>query len=218
MPLPGIIVVDGDHVTVSRIGRIADAMHVPIESFATAEELLGSSACDHNGVVVCEFRLLGCNGIDMQQRLRKLNPHIQIVFLTAFAETWLTVLAMQNGAYTVIDKPGGEQQLWDAIRMAMDRYRTAITQQHANDQLLDDIGQLNQRQRDVLEMMLEGLPNKLVAERLHISIRTVESCRHAVFEQTGTGSLAELVRRVTLARLHAPDPLIDQNLDIKNRM
>lgn len=124
---------------------------------------------------------------------------------------------MQNGAYTVIDKPGGDQQLWDAIRMAMERYRTAITQQHANDQLLGDIGQLNQRQRDVLEMVLEGLPNKLIAERLHISIRTVESCRHAVFEQTGTGSLAELVRRVTLARLHVSDQLTDRIPNINRR-
>lgn len=196
-----IIVVDGDHVQSLRVSRMAESLQLPCDMFATAEEMLDAGACPAGGVIVSEFRLMGINGIDMQQKLGPHNRHIQIMFHTAYAETWLTVMAMQHGAYTVLDKPAGEQKLWDALCMGVKRYRNIVEHQSAADRLRSNIDQLNERQRDVLAMVIEGIPNKLIADRLDISVRTVESSRHAIFEKTDTHSVAELVRLVTLAKV-----------------
>ncbi len=181
-------------------------MALNCELFATAEDMLFAQAYEAGGVLVCEFRLLGMNGIELQQRLADLGSSMQIVFHTAHAETWLTVLAMRNGAVTVLDKTASERELCDSIRFAMNQYVQVSEQESIALQTKRNIQQLSQREREVLRFMIEGLANKQIARRLEISIRTVEGCRHRIFEKTGTRSLAQLVRFVVQSKVDLAAP------------
>ncbi len=201
MSEPRLIVVDADRTFAAMPGRIAQSMQVPFDIFATAEEMLEFGTYASGGVIVSEFRLLGINGIDMQQKLNELNSNNQMVFHTAFAQTWLTVIAMQRGAFAVFDKPADEHELTGAIELAMDRFLSTHRQQAVTTQLRKNIDLLNERQRNVLRLLIEGAPNKVMARRLDVSIRTVESCRHVIFETTKMQSIAELVKEVTLANI-----------------
>lgn len=199
MSQANIVVTDSDRAQSARIYRLANQMQFHCDVFATAEELFESSALEAAGVVVSEFRLLGMNGIDMQQKIRQHNQDTQVIFCTDFAETRLTVLAMQNGAFTVLEKNTSDHELLTCISMAMQRYEMNARQHVVTNQIRRSVHQLNGRQREVLQLMMDGLPNKQIAARLDVSVRTVESCRHDIFEMTITNSIAELVRLVTLA-------------------
>ena len=199
-----IVVIDSDREQSARICRLANQLQIQCDVFATAEELFESGALESLeslGVVVSEFRLLGMNGIDMQQKIRQLNQNVQVVFCTGFAETRLTVLAMQNGAFTVLEKDTSDQELAAVLGMAMERYQAMARQHVETSQIRRCVDQLDGRQREVLHMMINGIPNKQIAARLDVSLRTVEFCRHAIFERTITNSIAELVRLVTLAEI-----------------
>ena len=205
MPDPKIVVVDGDRAQCNRISRMAELMQLSCDAYATAEEMLDANAYRSGGVLVCEFRLLGINGVDLQQKLHELDSSMQIVFHTGYAETWLTVLAMKQGAFAVLDKPTGEQELWDTIRLAMHKYDESVEFETARTKVRRNIQQLSHRQYEVLRLIIEGMPNKQIAARLGVSIRTVESCRHTIFEKTCTRSIADLVRRIVQSKVVLED-------------
>lgn len=193
---PGIIVVDGEHSHADRVGRMARSMRLDSELYDTAEEMLEAGLWQYGGVLVSEFRLLGINGIDLQQKLTDMGSTLEVVFHTGHAETWLTVLAMRQGAFTVLEKPASDQSLWDALRLAMDRYRERIARQAERNKLRRIHAQMSARHREVFRQMNLGVSNKQIASQLDVSVRTVESCRHAIFEKTGTRNIAQLVRLV----------------------
>jgi FixJ family two-component response regulator len=193
---PTIYVIDPVATSVPLVQAIAREMGVKCTPLLRGEDFVAMYEPSMPGCVLTEFRLTGINGIELQEFLAARGIAVPMVFVTSHAETRLTVRAMQNGAITVLTKPPAEQELWDAIRKALqqdaDTRRICKTQESVRQRLAG----LTPKERQVLDLLVLGESNKAIANQLDISVRTVETRRREVFKKMKVESVVELVRLV----------------------
>ncbi len=199
---PKVYHVDLDPETRQRVKAVANSIDIEYEFADCGEDLLRPDRVPPlgPGCVVSEFRLRGINGLELQAEMKRYQPAMPFIFLTAFAETALTVQAMQNGALHVLEKPFSAQQLCDLLRRSFESALCIwrIDEQHRA--IRQRLKQLTTKEQQVLSKLLDGRSNKQIAGDLDISIRTVEARRHEIFKKTGTTSVAELVRTIMEVR------------------
>lgn len=191
-----VFVVDDDEAIREAVASLVGEMGVHCECFGSAEEFLENYDGRRPACLVTDVRMLRMSGLELQEELNRLGMRIATVVLTAYAETPVTVRAIKNGAVTLLEKPCRNLELWDAIRNALaqdqenyedDQHRTEIAQR---------LDSLTPSERSVMELVVAGEPNKAIANRLELSVRTVEVRRQSIFAKLGAGSVAELVRLV----------------------
>lgn len=191
---PVVYIVDDDEssrTSICALVRTVDARPLPFQS---AEEFLRSYDPDQPGCLVSDVRMLGMSGIELQEKLREDGFSIPVIIITAHAETPLTVKAVKSGAITVLEKPCRDYELFDAIRAGLEEDSRNRVQAAHHREINDRLKKLSDEENQVLELIIEGTANKVIASRLGVSIRTVENRRQRIFEKTGAESLAELVR------------------------
>lgn len=191
-----LFIIDPDPVSREGVSRIAKEMRIPAKEYACAEAFLYEQLDNWTGCIVSEFRLLGMNGIELQESLSSDCNIVPMIFVTAYAETAFTVRAMKNSAITVLEKPYSEQELWDAICQAssLDQKKRRIDARH--NEIRSRLARLTQKEHEVLDLMIDGKGNKAIAGELNVSVRTVEARRQRVFQKTCTDSVVELVRMI----------------------
>jgi two-component system response regulator FixJ len=191
-----IFIIDPDPVSRESVSRIAKEMRIPAKEYTSAQAFLYEHPNNWTGCIVSEFRLLGMNGIELQESLSSDGITLPMIFVTAHAETAFTVRAMKNGAVTVLEKPYSEQELWDAMckALSLDQKMRRIDARH--NEIRSRLARLTQKERQVLDLMVEGKGNKAIAGKLNVSVRTVEARRQQVFKKTSTDSVVELVRMI----------------------
>ena len=197
--IPTIFLIDSDTAAWLVVHRIAKQMGVNAEHYLNAEDFLAAETRQKPGCIVAEFRLLGMNGIELQTALRTDCIAIPVVFVTAHAEIAFVVRAMQHGAVSVLEKPASEQELWDAIQQALARDQAVRRIDASHSAVRRRLSRLTPKEREVLELLVDGKTNKTIARRLGLSTRTVENRRHHIFKKTGTDSIAQLVRLILQA-------------------
>lgn len=189
-----IYVVDDDQQARKAVQTLVRAMGVRAEGFASAEEFLNAYDGHRPACLVTDVRMLGMSGLELQEQLNQMGVTMSVVVLTAFASTPTTVRAMRNGALTLMEKPCDDDELWDAIRAGLAADVQNYDLQRHRDSILEKLDLLTPKERQVLEFIVAGDANKVVARKLDVSIRTVENHRHKIFHKMGADSLAELVR------------------------
>ncbi len=195
--IPMIYLVDPDPVMRSRVQSIADSLAIGCLFADCGEDLLRDWKPSLGpGCVVSEFRLRGINGLELQAELQRRSIHMPIIFVTAYAETALTVQAMQQGALHVLEKPFSQQRLCDLLWRAFENSQQIWRIDQRHQAVRQRLGMLTSKEQQVLNKILAGRSNKQIAIDLDISVRTVEARRHEIFKKTGTTSVAELVRTV----------------------
>jgi FixJ family two-component response regulator len=169
-------------------------------AFESAEEFLAQYRSDQAGCVVTDLRLRGMSGLELLDRLAQDDRGIPVILVTGFAKTHLTVRAVKTGAVTVLEKPYDDEDLWSAIRNALlqDQERRDLQQRHH--ELVARFDKLTAQEREVLDLIVAGLTNRQMADRLSVSTRTIESRRHNVFQKTEAKSIAELVKMALAMR------------------
>jgi two-component system, LuxR family, response regulator FixJ len=197
---PTVFIVDDDEGARDSVKAIVRSMGVNAETYCSAEEFLEKADRSRPGCLVTDLRMLGISGVELQERIAELGLSLPVVILTAHAETAVTVRAIKNGALTVLEKPCRDYELYDTIRDAIALDSKMRVQNAELNAFVRRIESLTESEQAVLELMIEGQANKVVARRLGVSIRTVESRRQQIFEKTGTDSLAELIRLVVQMR------------------
>ena len=198
-----IYIVDDDAQSRKAVLTLGQAMGIPTEGFASAEEFLEAYDGRRPACLVTDVRMLGMSGLELQERLNQLEVSISVAVLTAFASTPTTVRAMRNGATTLLEKPCGDDELWEAIcaGLAADEKNWQI--QCSRDAVLERVRSLTPKERQVLEFIVAGDANKVVARKLDVSVRTVENHRQRIFQKMHAVSLAELVRSALAAGITA---------------
>jgi two-component system response regulator FixJ len=141
--------------------------------------------------------MLGMNGLELHEELVRRQVLLPFIVLTGHARTSLTVRAMQSGAVTLLDKPYADDDLWEAIRQALAADAARRDSQARHREVRGRMHALTPSERQVLDLLTAGKPNKQIAKELHVSLRTVENRRRDVLKKTGVGSLPELFRLVT---------------------
>jgi len=191
---PKVYVIDDDQQACKAVLTLVQTMGMPAESFASAEEFLAAYDGHRPACLVTDVRMLGMSGLELQEQLNELGISISVVVLTAFASTPTTVRAMRNGALTLMEKPCDDDLLWEAIRtgIAADQQNCELDQRR--DAIKQRIDSLTRKEREVLEYIVAGHANKVIAGKLDVSVRTVENHRQKIFHKMKADSLAELVR------------------------
>jgi len=152
------------------------------------------------GCIVSDVRMPGMDGLALQRRLRELGVKLPMIIMTGHADVALAVEAMKAGAVDFIEKPFDDDLLLGAIAVALERRGDAAAQDSETARTRERLERLTEREREVLEGLLAGRPNKTIAYDLGISPRTVEIHRANVMTKMGARNLATLVRMTLAAR------------------
>ena len=191
-----IFVVDGDGAVRSSLQLLFQSLGTPVETFASAQEFLAAFDAERAGCLVQDIRLEGMSGLELQQRMNEIHAMIPIVFITGHGDVPMAVEAMQHGAVDFIQKPFRDQELIDRINQALAKDRDNRAGLKERDAIWRRMQQLTPREREVLDRVGHGKTNKVIAEELQVSQRTVETHRARVIEKMGASSLGHLVRMV----------------------
>lgn len=193
---PTVYVVDDDEAVRESLGLLLESVGQVSSGFASATDFLAAYDNDMAGCIVLDIRMPGMNGMELQKRLNEVNSILPIIFVTGHGDVPMAVEAMQHGAVDFIQKPYREQDLLDKINQALgldQQQRADLVEKQG---IVQRIETLTPREKEVMDMMIEGNANKVIAIDLGISQRTVEIHRSRVMEKMNTHSLAHLVRMV----------------------
>ena len=191
-----VFVVDDDVAVRQSLSLLIRSMGLSVESFESAQAFL--SACDpeRSGCLVLDIRMPGMSGLEMQEELHRRTIDLPVIFITGHGDVAMAVRAMKLGAVDFIEKPFNDQQLLDRINQALEVDRAARAARAERATLASRIELLSPREREVMDRIVAGQANKVIAIELGLSERTVEIHRAKVMTKTGARSLAELVTMV----------------------
>ena len=191
---PTVFIVDDDQSALRSVSALASSIGLDTETFPSAESFLSHYQADRPGCLVTDLRMHEMSGTQLQEELLRRRIELPIILITAYAETSITVRAMQNGAVTLLEKPPRDHELIDAIRNALGQDSEIRSQKKFRLDAERRMRQLSQSEKEVMNRMIAGQLNKVIARELDISVRTVEMRRHNIFKKTETKSIAELVK------------------------
>jgi RNA polymerase sigma factor (sigma-70 family) len=191
---PIVFVIDDDPSVRRAIKRLIGSVGLQAEVFGSTQEFLRSKGSDAPGCLVLDIRLPGISGLDFQSELALANIHVPIIFITAHGDIPMTVRAMKAGAVEFLTKPFRDQDLLDAIQVALERDRSRRQQEVEISALRRRLESLTPRERQVLPLVVSGLLNKQIAAEIGVSETTVKVHRSQLMRKMGADSLAGLVR------------------------
>ena len=169
-------------------------MGLTASPFQSAQEFLDTYDPAHPGCLVLDVRMPGMSGIELQQHLNMRGAVIPVLFVTGHGDIPMAVEAMQQGAFDFLQKPFRDQNLIDRVQRALDKDKANRAELSQRVRILERRDALTPREREILQLVTSGKPNKVMAADLGLSQRTVEIHRAHVMEKMGASSLAQLVR------------------------
>jgi two-component system response regulator FixJ len=192
---PMLYVVDDDEAVRDSLEILLQSMGHAVRSFASGQEFLDAAGALRPGCLIVDIRMPGMDGFELQQRLAECKIAIPIVVITGHGDVPMAVRAMRAGAIDFVEKPFSEETILESVRLALSHVgRLQSGLQSADPATLERLSHLSPREREVLEGLVAGLPNKTIAYDLKISPRTVEIHRARVMDKMQARSLSELVR------------------------
>ena len=189
-----VFVIDDDASVRAALSSLVRSVGLRVEVFASASEFLATKRTDGPSCLILDVRLPGVSGLDFQTELAKANSVIPTIFITGHGDIPMSVKAMKAGAVEFLTKPFRDQDLLDAIKVALERARSWIESEKAVSELRANFESLSPREKEVMARVTSGLPNKQVAVELGVSEITVKVHRGNVTRKMGAKSFADLVR------------------------
>jgi FixJ family two-component response regulator len=193
---PTVFVVDDDPSVRSSLKFLLSTVGLHAEGFDSADAFLHKRLLDAPSCLVLDVRLPGLSGLDFQRELAARNIRIPIIFLTGHGDIPMSVRAMKAGAVEFLTKPFRDQDLLDAVRIALERDRTRRDQEKELLMLRGRYDSLTSREKEVISMVASGMLNKQIADRLGTAESTVKVQRSRAMEKMQAESLAGLLRMI----------------------
>src|SRR5437868_1154093 len=186
---PVVFVVDDDPSVRRAIQRLVESVGLQVELFGSAQEFLRSERPDAPSCLVLDIRLRGTSGLDFQRHLAEANIHIPIIFITGHGDIPMTVRAMKAGAVEFLTKPFRDQDLLDAIHVALERDRTRRQRESEIAELWERFESLTPREKEILPLVVSGRLNKQSAADLGTSEITIKVHRASIMRKMQAKSL-----------------------------
>ena len=198
-------VIDDDDALRDSLSFLFESADIPVVTYPSAKEFLKALPGIDIGCVVTDIRMPEMTGMELLRHLRDIGSPLQVIVMTGHGDVPLAVEAMRLGAADFIEKPFDDEMLIASVRLAIERQKESEHDLTAKGEIRRKIDSLSSRERQVLDGLVAGNPNKRIAYELGISPRTVEIYRANLMTKMQAGSLSELVRMVLLAGA-APTP------------
>jgi RNA polymerase sigma factor (sigma-70 family) len=193
---PTVFIVDDDASVRDALKRLLRSVGLRCELFGSAQEFLRYRRPDLPSCLVLDVRLPGTSGLDLQRQLADAEIQIPIIFITAHGDIPMSVRAMKAGAVEFLPKPFRDQDLLEAIHIAMERDRTRRQRETEIAAVRARFETLTPREREVVAMVVSGMPNKRIATEIGITENTVKVHRSRAMDKMQALSLADLVKMV----------------------
>ncbi len=193
---PVVFVIDDDPSVRSSLKFLLSTVGLQVESLDSADSFLHKKPPDVPSCLVLDVRMPGLSGLDFQHELARRHIHIPVVFLTGHGDIPMTVRAMKAGAVEFLTKPFRDQDLLDAVRVALERDRARREQEKEVADLQRRYDSLTSREQQVISMLVSGMLNKQIAGQLGTAESTVKVQRSRAMEKMHAESLVDLVRMI----------------------
>jgi len=203
---PTVFIVDDDDEVRAAIGLLMESVGLEVRTYDSAQAFLDDFDPERPGCLVLDVRMRGMSGIELQTHLATAPIHPPIVIITGHGDVPMAVRAVQAGAVDFLEKPFNDQALLDAVHRAfsVDARRRGIAMRRA--EVKQRLERLTPREREILEQIVAGKRNKVIAADLHISQSTVEAHRAKVMDKLEARSLSELMRLMLSDQATAEEP------------
>ncbi len=192
--LPTVFLIDDDDDLRETMRELIEGEGRRVEAFASGEEFLAAYRPGRKGCLLVDARLPGLGGLALLQKLKAEEHALPSIMITGHGEVSIAVEAMKAGAIDFIEKPVGRGDLLTSIDRAMELTRDSTALSDWREAAAGPIAILTPREREIMNLVIAGQPNKIIAADLNVSQRTVENHRAAVMKKTGSKSLSDLVR------------------------
>ena len=194
---PVVFVIDDDLSIRESLNLLLSSAGYGVKTFGSAKEYLESEDnTPGSSCLVLDIKMPGLSGLDLQQSLLDQKISLPTIVISGHADVPIAVVAIKNGAIDFIEKPFRQQKLLDAIRLALAKSEEIRECEYNTSLFQARLESLTLRQREVMELMVDGKPNKIIADELNLSIKTVEQHRSLVMKNMEASSFAELVQMV----------------------
>jgi two-component system response regulator DctR/two-component system response regulator FixJ len=203
IPDATVFIVDDDPAVREGLTALLTAKKYRVESFASAEEFLAAAAPDRVGCLIADVRMSGMSGLDLQRELGRRGSPLPTVIITGHGDVPLAVAALKAGAVDFLEKPFDSDAILASIEQALRRIGRKRDSGFDRAEVAARAASLSSREREVMDLVVAGHPNKVAAHRLGIAVRTVEIHRARVMEKLGARNLSELVRMAILLESEA---------------
>ena len=194
---PTVFVVDDDKAVRDSLAWLIESVSLPVRTFDSGRAFLDElDRADGrlSGALIVDVRLPEMSGLDLQDTLARRGVDLPVIVITGHGDVPVAVRAMKTGAFDFIEKPFSDQMLLDRVREAMERHNQHRRMADQLDELRARQARLSTRERQVMDLVVQGKLNKQIAAELDLSPKTVEVHRSHVMTKMEAGSLAELVR------------------------
>lgn len=195
---PMVHIVDDDDAVRDALTLLMHSENIPVQAYASAEEFLDKHAQSKLGCLLLDVRMPGMNGLELLEVLKEQDVSIPVIFITGHGDVSLAVQAMKAGATDFVEKPFNNEHL---LRLVGNCLTECININHTSElrhEMEARLAHLTKRERQVMELLVDGKQNKVIARELEISPRTVELHRAKVMEKLHAHSLSEIVRTAML--------------------
>jgi FixJ family two-component response regulator len=195
-----VFVVDDDDAVRDALSMLIRSVGLRVKTFPDARAFLESHQPDRPGCLVLDVRMPGMSGLELQERLNGMRSALPLIFITGHGDVPIAVSAMRGGAVNFLQKPFDDQELLDSVHNSLEQNANMLRRLADREAIVTALRSLTAREREVLDRIVDGAPNKAVAYDLDLSERTVEIHRARAMKKMGAESLAELVQMVMRAR------------------
>jgi FixJ family two-component response regulator len=195
-PEPTVYIVDDELIIRSILEDIFDAANLPVATYASAEDFLLAYSPENPGCLLLDIIMPGMNGLELQKALSALGNNTPVIFLTGSGEVPIAVEALKAGAIDFIEKPVEAKTVLNSVKKAMELDLRRRYERLQRSQVEQRIALLTPRELEVMNWVVQGKSNKMIARILDISSRTVEVHRKKVIDKMQADSVADLVQMI----------------------
>lgn len=199
---PTVFVVDDDQEVRNAIQLLMESVGLKVVTFASAQNYLDDFDHTEQGCLVLDVRMAGMSGLELQARLAAEQSHPPIVIITGHGDVQMAVKAIQAGAVDFLEKPFNDQALLDCVHRAIEKDASQRGEAVKLADIRTRLQRLTPREREVLELVITGQRNKVIAIDMGVSQSTVEAHRAKVMEKMEAATLSDLMRMMLILELH----------------
>lgn len=191
---PTVFIVDDDEVVRDALTLLMESVGLEVATFASAQEYLDQFDSEQPGCLVTDVRMPGISGLDLQARLAAEKIHPPVIIITGHGDVPMAVRAVQNGAVDFLEKPFNNQAMLDSVHRAIEMDAKQRGESSRLQEIEARYDTLTPREKEVMQLVIEGVRNKNIAYDLEISQSTVEVHRSRVMEKMAAKTLSDLMR------------------------